>query len=639
MNAGRSLCIITLSASLGVACAPCPCTLNSEPSAAHAPPHYEHGFFKLSSEGGRAWFVAPDGQRFLSQGVNHVGDSSHNAPNPNFYDPVKNQFAGDKSAWVKRAFSRLSSWNFNTVGAWSDDAFYGQQVPYTYILYSAGYDQPLEHVFDPYFESRVASGTEKARALKADPYLVGYFLDNELPWWGEVGWHASGQKSLLEKYAHAEVGAGGKRVLREFLEKRYHDIAALNQAYHSALVAFADLEQSIDLPVRTRAARHDADNFAGVIAERYFAVTTKALRERDPNHLNLCVRFAGETPWPVVEVAAKYCDVVSVNQYRATGDVDRRLLDDFYVKTQKPILVTEYSFAATENQSGDPNTKGASVTVPTQRERAEHAERFVTQALSLPYVVGLHWFEWADESPQGRFDGENQDYGLVDIHDRSYALLTAAHTRVNAAANAIHERANTPLPTAFQGGHEPQLHAASKTLNGALPFFPQAAQHQLVTWGDAANGGAAKVEVQADSALIQFESGGWGAGVSIIPAQFPFDASGAERIEAVLEIPAGKTAIIYLSEAGVAPPEAGHYEGKFGSDGESYEFPPLFGSGKRETYVVDLHELERRSTYGNQHGNQILDLQALASVDLDIPGKQGSDEIRLYSLAFEPNPR
>jgi hypothetical protein len=316
------------------------------------------------------------------------------------------------------------------------------------------------------------------------------------------------------------------------------------------------------------------------------------------------------------------------------------LLDDYYVKTKRPLLITEYSFAATENQSGDPNTKGASVTVPTQRERAEHAERFVTQALSLPYVIGLHWFEWADESPQGRFDGEDQDYGLVDIHDRPYALVTAAHTRANVNAMSIHDRATTPLPTIFQGQHEPQIHPTTKTLPGALAFFPEAAQqHQIVTWGDTANGGAAKVEAQADSALIHFESGGWGAGVSILPAQFPFDASGAERIEAVLEIPAGKTAILYLSEAGVAAPEAGHYEGRFGSDGESYEFPPFFGTGKRETYVVDLHELERRSAYGNQHGNQMLDLQALASVDLDIPGKQGSGEIRIVSLAFEPAAR
>ncbi|HWZ91491.1 MAG TPA: hypothetical protein VNW92_21665 [Polyangiaceae bacterium] len=635
-----SLLTCALAVSVCAACAPCPCPAPSSAASGYQAPRYASGKFSVTSEHGRAWFIAPDGQRFLSQGVNAMGDGSYNAPNPNFYDPVNKQFHGDKSAWVASAFQRLSSWGFNTVGAWSDDALNGQRYPYTYMLYAAGFDQPLEHVFEPYFETRVAANTEKARARKDDPYLIGYFLDNELPWWGEFGWHAGGQKTLLEKYAHAEVGGAGKRVLREFLERRYgHDLARFNQAYRTTLKSFDELEQSIDLPVRGAALRRDADDFAGAVAERFFAVTTKALRERDPNHLILCVRFAGEAPWPVVEVAGKYCDVLSVNQYQRTGEVDQHLLDDFYVKSKKPILITEYSFSATENQSGDPNTKGASVTVPTQQERAEHTMRFASQALALPYVVGLHWFAWADESPQGRFDGEDQDYGLVDIRDRPYALVTAAHAELNRSAQSIHARSTSPLPTAFQGGHEAQLHQGQppKTLSGPLSFFQPGEHAQIVTWGDAPNGGNAKVESSPGAALIQYDSGGgWGAGVSVLPAQSPFDASGAAALEISLEVPAGRSVQIFLSEAGVAAPGSAHYDGRAGSDGESYEFPPLLGTGKRETYRIDLHDLERRSSWGNQRGNEELDLQALSAVDLDIPGKQGTGEIRVFSIAFEP---
>ncbi len=621
-------------------CGPCPCKL-AHPTGANGgyrPPEYTSGFFKASLQSGRAWLIAPDGQRFLSQGVNAIIDASYNAPNQNYYDPVKHQFAGDKGAWVKSAFERLGSWGFNTVGSWSDDAFNGQHYPYTYMLYAAGFDQPLEHVFEPVFESRVASNVEKAAAHKDDPYLVGYFLDNELPWWGEFGWHAGGQKSLLEKYAHAEAGGAGKHVLCEFLERRYKDISALNQAYRTALKSFAELEQSIELPVRSRAERKDADDFAGIVAERFFAVTTKALHAKDPNHLNLCVRFAGEAPWPVVEAAAKYCDVISVNQYAQSGDVNQKLLDDFYVETQKPILITEYSFSATENQSGDPNTKGASVTVPTQRERAEHTKQFASQALALPYVVGMHWFEWADESPQGRFDGENQNYGLVDIRDRPYALVTQAHTELNARALEIHGASTSQLPTVFQGARAASLHVAEppKPFTAPLSFFTPANHQQIVDWADAPNGGSAKAQAAPDAALIRFDAGGgWGAGVSVLATHAPFDATGAEKLEVVLELPTDKTVQMFVTEVGVAAPESTHFSGQSGSDGESYEFPPLIGTGKRETYVVDLHDLERRSTWGNQHGNQVLDLQALAQVDLSIPGKQGTGEIKIYSISFK----
>ena len=36
------------------------------------------------------------------------------------------------------------------------------------------------------------------------------------------------------------------------------------------------------------------------------------------------------------------------------------------------------------------------------------------------YVVGYHWFEYADEPAEGRFDGENSNFGVVNIEDDPY---------------------------------------------------------------------------------------------------------------------------------------------------------------------------------------------------------------------------
>ncbi len=608
----------------------------SASSSSYVPATYTSGHFTVSSQAGHAWLLAPDGQRFLSQGVNHVGSSEFRAPNPNFYDPVRKQFGGNHVAWENSALARLGAWGFNTVGAWSDDALYGRHYPYTLMLYAAGNEHPLDHVFDAGFEALVAQHTEQARKRAADPYLVGYFLDNELPWWGEFGWRADGQKSLLERYARAPAGGGGKRALREFLEQRYaKDVAHFNRVYQTALKSFDELEQPLALSVPNHAARGDADAFTGLVAERFLSLTTRAVRERDPNHLLLCVRFAGEAPWPVVQAAGKYCDIVSINQYQPSGDIDRALLDDVYAVAQKPILLTEYSFSATENQSGDPNTKGAMVTVKTQAERAEHTQRFAQQALALPYLVGLHWFEWADESPQGRFDGEDQNYGLVDIQDHPYELLTQAHQRVNRGAQATHEHSQIPVPAAFSGAREATLHRVGAPLGAPLSYFQAGAHPMLATWGDAANGGSAKVVAQPDAGVVQYASGtGWGAGISISPPTWPFDASGAEHLELSLVAPAGHSVQVLFNEAGAAGPGQPSYVGRAGSDGESYEFPAFTGTGKLETYVIDLHELDRRSSWGNQRGNQQLDLQALSTVDLYFPGKQGDGELRLVSIWF-----
>jgi agarase len=52
--------------------------------------------------------------------------------------------------------------------------------------------------------------------------------------------------------------------------------------------------------------------------------------------------------------------------------------------------------------------------------------------------VGYHWFEHCDEPKEGRFDGENCNYGVVNIHDEVYVDLTRAMTEINAQVETLH---------------------------------------------------------------------------------------------------------------------------------------------------------------------------------------------------------
>jgi 5-hydroxyisourate hydrolase-like protein (transthyretin family) len=58
--------------------------------------------------------------------------------------------------------------------------------------------------------------------------------------------------------------------------------------------------------------------------------------------------------------------------------------------------------------------------------------------MKLPYCVGYHWFQWSDQPAQGRFDGENSNYGLVKETDEAWELLTQRMTEVNGRIEAIH---------------------------------------------------------------------------------------------------------------------------------------------------------------------------------------------------------
>jgi hypothetical protein len=604
-------------------------------------------FFTVDWKNDKAWFTSPSGKPFLSMGVNAIGDQSYRAPNDDYYNPVKNQYDGNKKTWLKGVFTRLRKWHFNTIGCWADEDLLGQKFPHTDMLYIGRgnpWDDVLLSVFTDDFAARAKENAQKAAKYKNDPYLVGYFLDNELPWWGEVGWHADGQETLLQKYALKAVDDANKRALEKFFEDRYdQDIQKFDEAWGLQLQSFDGLDAPVTLSAKTKRQKADAESWVGVVADRYFSVTTQALTAVDPNHLILGVRFAGESPWPAVEACAKYCDVVSVNTYEKSGNINQALLDNFYACSKKPILISEYSFSAMENQSGDPNNHGADVAVPTQKERAGHLDNYARQLLGLPYVVGLHWYEWADESPEGRFDGENCDYGLVDIHDHAYPLITQEHVKLNLIAAPLHLKSVLPLPMEFKENLGPDYRKADAGVKvpAIRNFLKIDNSAHVDTWGDGATGGKAVANTTTGVITLDYETGtGWGCGASI-PSNVPplgnggtVDLRGYNFFQFKAFVPKDVRFTIYMSESGSAAPGQAQYDGQNGADGESYSFPPFTGTGKWEDYRVDLSELERRTVWGNQHGNNILDLQALEDVEFYLPQSQGSGRMLVKDLQF-----
>ena len=161
----------------------------------------------------------------------------------------------------------------------------------------------LYSVFSDDFEKRVKENAQKALAYKDDPYLIGYFLDNELPWWGDYGWHADHQKTLLERYAAIPLDSPDKAALKNFFETHYgNDMDQFNNVWNTPMKSFDEMDAPFTLIPRTKKQKADALAWTGLVAERYFSVVTQALKAVDPNHLILGVRFAGEAPWEVVEV-------------------------------------------------------------------------------------------------------------------------------------------------------------------------------------------------------------------------------------------------------------------------------------------------------------------------------------------------
>ena len=61
-------------------------------------------------------------------------------------------------------------------------------------------------------------------------------------------------------------------------------------------------------------------------------------------------------------------------------------------------------------------------------------------------MIGVHWFQYADEPTGGRADGEDYDFGLVDIDDRPYGKLIRALRASNRLARWGMARPIAPEP-------------------------------------------------------------------------------------------------------------------------------------------------------------------------------------------------
>lgn len=393
------------------------------------------GYYRVEQKSGVWWFVNPSGELEISIGIDNVsyrGDLIHGTTVHPYFDRVSKLYPSE-DAWGKAEIARLRSWGFNSLGAWTTPSLFSYQMPYTVILdigTHSGADwlkgTPLD-VFAPRFETTARDIAAKQCAPRAhDKYLLGYFSDNELRWGPD--WRD--KQNMLTMYLNLPSTAPGRQHAIAFLKQKYSRIAQLNRAWGSHASSFDDIPSH----AATKAFEADNSDFLGIVAAKYFEVCIHAIHSADPNHLYLGAKFAGMPPDPVLR-ASHVADVVSVDTY----DFDPRpAVKHIYELTQRPILVAEFAFRA-EN-AGLPNTQGAGPKVPDQAARARAFTSFVTELESLPGAVGYQWFEWCDEPKQGRFDGENSNYGLVNIDDQPYTQFVTDVKAANSEATAVHRK-------------------------------------------------------------------------------------------------------------------------------------------------------------------------------------------------------
>lgn len=350
------------------------------------------GFFHVEHFEDGWWFVDPDGYLWYSVGCCSV------RPNPTARgrNELEKRF-GDTAGWARHTAQLLVEHGFNTLACWSHAEHFRDVEPrIAYTTQSnfmsaygklrggtyqkpghTGYPNDCIFVFDPEFESFCRRHAQQyLAATKDDPWLLGHFSDNEMPF----------PYDALDRYLSLDPEDPGRKAAEGWVEK--HGIQKNSEGDYSSEAREAFLE---------------------FLSDTYFRIVSRAIKDADPNHLYLGSRFHGSAlrhPG-IFRGCGPHVDVVSCNYYGAwTPDPER--LASWINWSGRPFLVTEWY--AKGMDSGMANISGAGWTVKTQKDRGRFYQNFTLGLLNEPGCVGWHWFKYIDNDPTNtKADPSNLD--------------------------------------------------------------------------------------------------------------------------------------------------------------------------------------------------------------------------------------
>lgn len=428
----------------------------------------------VRTQSGKAYFLSPTGRYFWSLGLCQVIPAPatitqnreymfamlppEGTPKAQFYSTTtKNgatvrtysHYAGniyDKygDQWPTRyrehAATRMRSWGFNTVGTASsvwDMA--NQGLPFTVTLTTGDYPTRLSTPFaywrslpDPYgndFPSWLqANLANQLGSLKNNPMLLGVFVDGEQSWGLRSGTTRERFQVPLAALA-APSSQPAKQAFVNHLYTKYHSVAALNAAWGTSFSSWPQLRTSATTlsDAQVELAKADLSAFLWNYVKVYAFRVRQAVKGMNPDLLWLGTReFMAWTPNEVFSALQQYADTISVTHYDRAEDVPWA----YFNALKRPVLISEFTFAAREGNSMCQLILQRCET-STQAARASAAAAYIDRALTTKNIIGAHWFTYIDQPISGKFNGENNAFGMVDVTDRPYTEMVSMFRSVS----------------------------------------------------------------------------------------------------------------------------------------------------------------------------------------------------------------
>ena len=408
------------------------------------------GFFRVEKDK-RWWLVTPEGNAFLSFGINHL--------HPDLWKQDYNREAWEKRLGLKDQDSRefapaLKTWflktcrqyGFNTAGVHTSLPIVNSPQP------SMPYMQPIHFVDIPHWKPEIPDSNFKdvfaeefalhcdrmakqlAAPAKDDPFLLGYAM-TDCPLLTEEdcrerpdvigGARRKARIGWPRRLRNLPADAPGKKAYVRTMQDVYRgEISDFNATYGTKFDSFDALATAEGWRPHTELSNgnetRDNVEFLKRVVARYYQTARTAIRRYDSNHLFVGDKINANTDTldTVLPITIQFTDVVFYQMY-GRYEVQKPGLDRWSKIADKPLINGDSAFTMiTENM---PRPYGP--VADNLQQRAEWTAEFFRNAFARPDFVGWHYCGLLDASNLVPRKQARQHSGLLDGYGNPYPAL------------------------------------------------------------------------------------------------------------------------------------------------------------------------------------------------------------------------
>ncbi len=411
------------------------------------------GFFRVEKDE-RWWLVTPEGNAFLSFGINHL--------HPHLWKQDYN-----REAWKKRLglddlnshkfAPALQKWflqtcrqyGFNTVGVHTELSIVNTPQP------SMPYMLPIQFVDIPHWKGEIPDSNfvdvfadafaahcermakEFAAPARDDSLLLGYAM-TDCPLLTEEdcrerpdvigGAQRNARIGWPRRLRNLAANAPGKRAYVRTMRDIYRGrIGDFNATYRTPFDSFDALQTAEDWRPHTDLSNgnetRDNVEFLKKVVARYYQTARDAIRRYDPNHLFVGDKLNANTDSldTVLPITRELTDVVFYQMY-ARYEVQKPGLDRWSKIADKPLINGDSAFTMIADHMPRPYGPVAD----SLEQRAEWTAEFFRRAFGRPEFVGWHYCGLIDASNLVAHKEDRQHSGLIDGYGEPYPALEEA---------------------------------------------------------------------------------------------------------------------------------------------------------------------------------------------------------------------